>query len=79
LLTDQQAADLLAANSEGFLWDEVPKADLVPPAKKMWKKPNGTTAVMSGTNFEVKSVELIKAQEERAAKQKPSGPSTQGF
>ena len=79
LLTEQQANDLLAANSEGFMWDEVPKADVVPPAKRMWKKPNGTIAMMSGSNFDVKTMDLIKAQEQAAAKQKPAGPSTEGF
>lgn len=78
-ITEQQANDLLTANSEGFLWDEVSKADLAPPAKKMWKKPNGSIAVLSGSKFEVKSIDLIKAQEEASAKQKPTGPSTQGF
>src|ERR1017187_6854670 len=78
-ITEQQANDLLTANSEGFLWDEVPKADLVPPAKKMWKKPNGSIAVLSGSKFEVKSIDLIKAQDAVSAKQKPTGPSTQGF
>jgi hypothetical protein len=79
-ITDQQVSDLLEANSEGYLWDEVAKADLVPPAKKMWKKPNGSTAVLSGSSFEFKTIDLINAQaEEDKAKEKPAAPSTQGF
>jgi hypothetical protein len=79
-ISDQQVSDLLEANSEGFLWDEVAKADLVPPAKKMWKKPNGSTAVLTGSSFEFKSIDLINAQaDEDKAKAKPAAPSTQGF
>ena len=78
VISEEQAKSLLTANSEGYLWDEVPKSELVPPAKQMWKKPNGSTAVLTGSYFEFKSAALIAAMEE-VSKQKPDAPSTQGF
>lgn len=78
VISDEQVKGLLEANSEGFLWDEVAKADLEPPAKRMWKKPNGSTAVLTMSAMEFKSANLLKAQTE-AANAKPEAPSTKGF
>lgn len=77
-LSSQQVNDFLAANSEGYLWDEVPKADVVPPAQRMWKKPNGSIATLSGFSIEFKSADLIAAAAKNEAP-KETAPSTQGF
>jgi len=81
-ITDVQVSDLLSANCQGFSWEEPPKnqipKDIFHPVKQMWTRPNGSTAVLTGSTFEVKSIYLILAQED-AAKQKPAAPSTQGF
>jgi hypothetical protein len=81
-ITVEQASDFLSANCEGYSWDERPKSDIpkntYPPIKQMWQRPNGSTAVLTDSSFEFKSIFLIIAQED-AAKQKPAAPSTQGF
>jgi hypothetical protein len=81
-LTVEQASDFLAANCEGYSWDELPKTqipkNIYAPIKQMWQRPNGSTAVLTGSSFEFKSIWLILAQKE-AATQKPAAPSTQGF
>jgi hypothetical protein len=78
-LSAQQVNDLLTANSEGYLWDEVPKSDVVPPAKQMWKKPNGSTAVLTAFSIEFKSADLIAAAAKAEPPKQPTAPSTQGF
>jgi len=81
-ITDEQASDLLSANSEGYSWYEVEKANIpktgYPPIKQMWQRPNGSTAVLTDSSFEFKSIYLILAQQD-AANQKPAAPSTRGF
>jgi hypothetical protein len=81
-ITDEQVSDLLSANSQGYSWEETPRneipKDIFHPVRQMWTRPNGSTAVLTDSSFEVKSIYLIFAQED-AAKQKPAAPSTQGF
>ncbi len=82
-ITDELAVELLEANCEGYSWDELSKIRIpknnYPPIKQMWQRPNGSTAVLTATSFEFKSINLILAEEEEAAKPKAVTPSTQGF
>ena len=81
-ITDEQEVDLLGANSEGYSWSDAPPEDIpkhaYPPVKQMWVRPNGSTAVLTASSIEFKSIFLIEAQQD-AANQKPAAPSTQGF
>ena len=80
-ITVEQAVEFLSANSEGYSWDERPKSEIpkvYPVIKQMWQRPNGSTAVLTDSSFEFKSIFLIIAQQD-AANQKPAAPSTRGF
>ncbi|MCE0496355.1 MAG: hypothetical protein LV481_00200 [Methylacidiphilales bacterium] len=81
IITDAEASDFLSANSEGYAWyehpEEIPQKNYS-GIKQIWKRPNGSTAVLTGTTFEVKSIDLIIAQQ-NAANPKPVVPTTQGF
>jgi hypothetical protein len=81
-ITVEQAVEFLSANSEGYSWNERPKSEMpknvYPPIKQMWQRPNGSTAVLTNSSFEFKSIFLIIAQQD-AANQKPAAPSTRGF
>jgi hypothetical protein len=82
IITDEEMVDLLAANSEGHSWSDAPSYDIpkhaYPPVKQMWVRPNGSTAVLTASSLEFKSISLLIAQED-AAKQRPAVPSTAGF
>jgi len=81
-ITDDQVANLLSANGEGYSWEELPKTDIpkniFAPIKQMWRRPNLSTAALTDTSFEFKSIFLIIAQQD-TANQKPAAPSTRGF
>jgi hypothetical protein len=81
-ITDEQASDLLSANCEGYSWSDAPSNEIpknaYPAVKQMWVRPNGSTAVLTTSSFEFKSIFLIIAQQD-AANQKAAPPSTQGF
>jgi len=80
-LTDFEVVELLDANCQGYSWDEVP-ANEIPkeifhPVKQMWRRPNGSTAISTGTSIEFKSIDLLMAEEN--ANKPPPAPSTAGF
>jgi len=81
-ITDDQASNFLSANSEGYSWQELEKGDIpkniYSSIKQMWRRPNMSTAALTDTSFEFKSIFLIIAQQD-AANQKPAAPSTRGF
>jgi len=80
--TDELTTELLGANCQGYSWEELPKTEIpkniYSPIRQMWRRPNFSTAVLTATSFEFKSIYLIDAQE-AAANQKTAAPSTQGF
>jgi hypothetical protein len=45
----------------------------------MWKKPNGSTAVLTAFSIEFKSADLIAAAAKAEPPKQPTAPSTQGF
>ena len=81
-ITTELASDLLSANSEGYSWSDAPSSDIpknaYPRIKQMWVRPNRSTAILTASSFEFKSIFLIIAQQD-AANQKAAPPSTQGF
>ncbi len=81
-ISEEQMVDLLAANCEGHAWTDAPSRDIsrnaYPPIKQMWERPNGSTAVLTNSSMEFKSIFLILAQQD-VANQKPASPNTQGF
>jgi len=80
-LTVSQVEDLLSANCQGFAWYEVPKSEITQDVfrsiRQKWQRPNGSTAIFTGSSIEFKSINLIIA--EKDANKPPPTPSTAGF
>ncbi len=66
-ISEEQMAELLHVNSQGYAWNEVPQSeiprDILHPDKRIWRRPSGSTAVFDGSSFEFKSIYLILAEE----------------